>query len=80
MKAAFSNQQGDFLKISCDKVYNLSFQTSYFATNQEIAILNAELVNLKIREFIQGDENKKGQKQFFFWLTQSRQLSPCHST
>ncbi|MDB9438916.1 hypothetical protein PN450_19420 [Dolichospermum lemmermannii CS-548] len=80
LKAAFSNQQGDFLKISCDKVYNLGIQTSYFATNQEIAILNAEPVNLKIREFIQGDENKKGQKQFFFWLTQSRQLSPCHST
>ncbi|OBQ35378.1 MAG: hypothetical protein AN485_13780 [Anabaena sp. MDT14b] len=86
LKAAFSNQQSNFLEISSDRVYNLGIQTLYCATNQEFSILKGEPVNLKVREFIpkhknqELDEIQEKQKHFLFWLTQSKQLSPCHST
>ncbi len=82
LKASFSNGQNELMEISVGKVYNLGIETSYFATNQEISILKAEPVDLKIQEFYQGyeDNNKKAQKTFYFWLTQSIQLAPFNSS
>ncbi len=80
LKAIFSNAQSSLLKISADKIYNLGIKTSYVATNQEYSVLRAEPVALKIQEFIQGSEDNKNSKSFYFWLTQSIQLAPFYST
>lgn len=65
--------------ISANKVYNLGIETSYYSQNLVIAILTAEPVDLKIRQFIKGTDNKNNQKNFYFWLTQSIQLAPYSS-
>ena len=64
LKATFSNQRGNLLEVFADKVYNLGTKIPHFATNQEFRILEAEPVNLKIREFTQRerDDNRENQK------------------
>ena len=80
LKGTIFNQTGNLLEICAKKVYNLGIQTSYFGTNQEFTILKAEVVDLKIREFIQQSGSEENKKGFYFWLTQSVQLSPFYST
>lgn len=80
LKASFSNGQNRLVEISVGKVYNLGVETSYYATNQEVSILKAEPVDLKIQEFNQDSEDNKAQKSFYFWLTQSIQLAPFNSS
>jgi hypothetical protein len=76
LNGTISNQTGNLLEIFAKKVYNLGIETSYFGTNQEFSILEAEVVDLKIREFIQQPDTEENQKNFYFWLTQSVQLAP----
>lgn len=52
LNGTISNQTGNLLEIFAKKVYNLGIETSYFGTKQELSILKAEVVDLKIREFI----------------------------
>ncbi len=80
LKASFSNGQNRLVEISVGKVYTLSIETSYLPTNQDISILKAEPVDLKIQEFNQDSEDNKAQKSFYFWLTQSIQLAPFNSS
>jgi hypothetical protein len=66
--------------ISASKSYVLNTSTTFNMTDRECMLLTAEPVDLKIQEFTQyhGSSNEEI-KNFFFWLTPSKQLAPFHS-